>query len=43
MPMLAGPGLFHLLIAYYQEHTTSEIIISTISITVVAATIYLVL
>ena len=44
MPMLAGPGSISLLIAYYQEHnTTSEIIISTISITVVAATIYLVL
>jgi MarC family membrane protein len=44
MPMLAGPGSISLLIAYYQEHnSTSEIIISTISITVVAATIYLVL
>ena len=44
MPMLAGPGSISLLIAYYQEHnTTSEIIISTISITVVAITIYLIL
>ncbi len=44
MPMLAGPGSISLLIAYYQEHhSTSEIIISTISITLVAATIYLVL
>ena len=44
MPMLAGPGSISLLIAFYQEHnSTSEIIISTISITVVAVTIYLVL
>ena len=45
MPMLAGPGSISLLIAFYQEHnTTSEIIISTISIAVVAVTtIYLVL
>ena len=44
MPMLAGPGSISLLIAFYQEHnTTSEIIISTISIAIVAVTIYLVL
>jgi len=44
MPMLAGPGSISLLIAYYQEHnTTSEIIISSIAITVVAITIYLIL
>ena len=37
MPMLAGPGSISLLIAYYQEHnTTSEIIISTVAIIVVA-------
>lgn len=44
MPMLAGPGSISLLIAYYQDHhSTSEIIISSIAILVVAFTIYLVL
>ncbi len=44
IPMLAGPGSISLLIAYYQEHnTTTEIIISTIAIAVVAVTIYVVL
>ena len=44
MPMLAGPGSISLLIAFYQDHnTTNEIIISSIAILVVAATIYLIL
>jgi MarC family membrane protein len=44
MPMLAGPGSISLLIAYYQEHhAPDEMIISTIAIIVVAASIYFVL
>ena len=44
MPMLAGPGSISLLIAYYQEHQApDEIIISSIAIVVVAASIYFVL
>ena len=44
MPMLAGPGSISLLIAYYQDHhSTNEIIISTIAILAVAFTIYIVL
>ena len=44
IPMLAGPGSISLLIAFYQDHnTTNEIIISSIAILVVAATIYLIL
>jgi MarC family membrane protein len=44
MPMLAGPGSISLLIAYYQDHhSTNEIIVSTLAILVVAFTIYIVL
>lgn len=44
MPMLAGPGSISLLIAYYQEHhAPDEMIISSIAIVVVAASIYFVL
>ena len=44
MPMLAGPGSISLLIAYYQDHhSTNEIIISTLAIFVVAFAIYFVL
>lgn len=44
MPMLAGPGSISLLIAFYQEHnSTNEIIISSIAIMVVAIIIFLVL
>ena len=44
MPMLAGPGSISLLIAFYQEHnSTNEIIISAIAIMVVAIIIFLVL
>jgi len=44
MPMLAGPGSISLLIAFYQEHnTTSEIIISSIAILVVAFVVFLIL
>ena len=44
MPMLAGPGSISLLIAFYQEHnTTNDIIISTIAITVVAIIIFIIL
>lgn len=44
MPMLAGPGSISLLIAYYQEHQApDEIIISSMAIVVVAASIYFVL
>jgi MarC family membrane protein len=44
MPMLAGPGSISLLIAYYQEHhAPDEMIISSIAIGVVAASIYFVL
>lgn len=44
MPMLAGPGSISLLIAYYQEHQApDDIIISSIAIVVVAASIYFVL
>ncbi len=44
MPMLAGPGSISLLIAFYQEHhAPDEMIISSIAIIVVAASIYFVL
>lgn len=44
MPMLAGPGSISLLIAFYQEHnTTNEIIISSIAILVVSTIIFLIL
>jgi MarC family membrane protein len=44
MPMLAGPGSISLLIAFYQEHnSTNEIIISTLAIITVAVLIFLIL
>jgi multiple antibiotic resistance protein len=44
MPMLAGPGSISLLIAFYQEHnSTNEIIISTLAIMTVAILIFLIL
>jgi MarC family membrane protein len=44
MPMLAGPGSISLLIAFYQEHnTTNEIIFSSIAIIVVSVLIFLIL
>lgn len=44
MPMLAGPGSISLLIAFYQEHnSTQEIIVSSLSILAVSIVIFLVL
>ena len=44
MPMLAGPGSISLLIAYYQEHTsTQDIIFSSLAIFTVALLIFLIL
>jgi multiple antibiotic resistance protein len=44
MPMLDGPGSISLLIAFYQEHnSTNEIIISTLAIMTVAILIFLIL
>lgn len=44
MPMLAGPGSISLLIAFYQEHnTTNEILISSAAILVVSLVIFLIL
>jgi MarC family membrane protein len=44
MPMLAGPGSISLLIAFYQEHnTTNEIIFSSIAILVVSVLIFIIL
>lgn len=44
IPMLAGPGSISLLIAFYQEHhSTEEIIIATLAIMAVAITIFLIL
>jgi MarC family membrane protein len=44
MPMLAGPGSISLLIAFYQEHnTTNEIIFSSLSILVVSVLIFIIL
>lgn len=44
MPMLAGPGSISLLIAFYQEHnSTNELIISTIAILAIAITIFIIL
>jgi MarC family membrane protein len=44
MPMLAGPGSISLLIAFYQEHnTTNDSILSSIAILVVAFVIFLIL
>ncbi|WP_293872983.1 MarC family NAAT transporter [Flavobacterium sp.] len=44
MPMLAGPGSISLLIAFYQEHhSTNEIFISSLAIIIVALIIFLIL
>ena len=44
IPMLAGPGSISLLIAYYQDHhSTNDIIISCISILFIALSIFLIL
>ncbi len=44
MPMLAGPGSISLLIAFYQEHnTTNEIIFSSLAILVVSVLIFVIL
>jgi multiple antibiotic resistance protein len=44
MPMLAGPGSISLLIAFYQEHhTIEEMVVSSLAILMVSASIYLVL
>jgi len=44
MPMLAGPGSISLLIAFYQEHnTTNDSILSSTAILVVAFIIFLIL
>jgi len=44
MPMLAGPGSISLLIAFYQEHnSTNDIILSTFAIITVAIVIFLIL
>jgi len=44
MPMLAGPGSISLLIAYYQEHhTTNDIIFSCLAILTVSFLIYIIL
>ena len=44
MPMLAGPGSISLLIAYYQEHnSTQDIIFSSLAIFTVALLIFLIL
>jgi MarC family membrane protein len=44
MPMLAGPGSISLLIAYYQEHnSTNDIIISSLAIIAVAMLIFIIL
>jgi hypothetical protein len=44
MPMLAGPGSISLLIAFFQEHnSTNEIIISSIAIFAVSIVVFLIL
>lgn len=44
MPMLAGPGSISLLIAYYQEHhSTNDIIFSCLAILTVSLLIYIIL
>lgn len=44
MPMLAGPGSMSLLIAFYQDHnSTNEILFSTLAIFVVSIAIFVVL
>lgn len=44
MPMLAGPGSISLLIAFYQEHhSTNDIVISSLAIAVVAFIVFIIL
>jgi MarC family membrane protein len=44
MPMLAGPGSISLLIAFYQEHnSTNEIIFSSLAIFIVSVLIFIIL
>jgi MarC family membrane protein len=44
MPMLAGPGSISLLIAFYQEHnSTNEIIFSSLAIFIVSILIFIIL
>lgn len=44
MPMLAGPGSISLLIAFYQEHnSTNELIIATLAILAIAIVIFIIL
>lgn len=44
MPMLAGPGSISLLIAFYQEHhSTNDIITSSIAILIVAFVVFVIL
>lgn len=44
MPMLAGPGSISLLIAFYQEHnSTNELIIATLAILTIAISIFIIL
>jgi multiple antibiotic resistance protein len=44
MPMLAGPGSISLLIAFYQEHnSTNELIIATLAILAIAIAIFIIL
>ena len=44
MPMLAGPGSISLLIAFYQEHnSTNELIIASIAILAIAVAIFIIL
>jgi MarC family membrane protein len=44
IPMLAGPGSISLLIAFYQEHnSTNELIIASLAIFAIAAVIFIIL
>jgi MarC family membrane protein len=44
IPMLAGPGSISLLIAFYQEHnSTNELIIATLAILAIAIAIFIIL
>jgi MarC family membrane protein len=44
MPMLAGPGSISLLIAFYQEHnSTNELIIASLAILAIAIAIFIIL
>lgn len=44
MPMLAGPGSISLLIAFYQEHnSTNELIVATMAILAIAIAIFIIL